>query len=225
MRKFQLVLTTLAIATAAQGAEVKPARTAQPAPANENPSPRRIPYKELPAPVQELIEQIEVECLVPRQFISATWARALDVNADFRADFIYSPGEGNKSWPKGFGGLCGAADGTRLVLLTSNEKGGYNQVVLGSYVAILQSADDVIFTNWCGGSHADPSISLAVFDNEQKRLVHSADAIRRLTPSSPLPSGKAIGWSVGEITAGRSTVGRSSARCDCPQLAQGCPKC
>lgn len=168
MGKFRLVLITLAIATVAQVAETKPAQTPTRAEAAD---PRRIPYKELPAAVQDQIEQIEVECRVPRQFISTTSAHALEINSDFRTDFVYSPGEGNKSWPNGYGGLCGAADGSRLVLLTSNDKGGYDQVVLGSYVAILQSADDVIFTDWCGGSHADPSISLAVFDNERKKLV------------------------------------------------------
>jgi hypothetical protein len=172
MRTFQLVLCALALATAAHGAEIKPARTSgQPVPKADAAPARRVPYKELPTAVQDQIEQIEVECRVPHQFMSSAVARALDINSDFRTDFLYSPGDGNESWPKGFGGLCGAADGSRLVLLISNDKGGYDQIVVGSYVATLQSPDDVIFTDWCGGSHADPSISLAVFDNEQKRLV------------------------------------------------------
>ena len=173
MRKLRIVISTLAMVAAANAAaEPKPAATPRPAAVPPGTTTaKRIPFKELPPAVQSQVGEIQIECRVPAQFMSATSARALEINGDFRTDFLYSPGEGNRSWPDGFGGLCGAADGSRQVLLTSNDAGGYDQIVLGSYVAVLKSADDVIFTDWCGGSHADPSISLAVFDNERKKLV------------------------------------------------------
>lgn len=131
---------------------------------------QKVPFGELPDAVQDRLWQVETDCKAPADAIRPnTFAYALDVNGKFRTDFIHVPGQGIKSWPNGWGGYCGA-NGTWLILWVAKDNGGYDEVSLGSTVAVLKSSRDFIFTTWCSGSMADPSISLAVLDRDTNKL-------------------------------------------------------
>jgi hypothetical protein len=130
----------------------------------------RVGFRELPLAIQAKIEDVERECLAPPEEIPNTYAYTLDINRKFKSDFIHVPGAGIKTWPHGFGGYCNA-NGTWLILWVANDRGGYSKIDLGDAVAILKSQTDYIFTTWCAGDMASPSVSLAVLDLEGAKLV------------------------------------------------------
>lgn len=99
------------------------------------------------------------------------YAYKLDVNSDDHTDFIYFPGYGLRSFPKGRAGYC-SANWLPTIIAVYVGGGTYKEVILGTGEEILVGHGETLLITQCTGSWEKfGGRQLGVLDTSQMKVV------------------------------------------------------